>query len=77
MAARKFQYAAEPQPFWEAESKFVWRAALGPHRAVARWGKEERTVRLSVPAARGREVKPVPRRRVRPVRGIVRWGKMK
>ncbi len=39
----------------------------GPHRAVARWGKEERTVRLSVPAARGREVKPVPRRRRRPL----------
>ena len=42
----------------------------GPHRAVARRGKEERTVRLSVPALRGCEVKPVPRRRVRPVQNI-------
>ncbi len=49
----------------------------GPHRAVARWGKEEKTWRLSVPALRGREVKPVPRRRVRPVRGIIRWAKIK
>ena len=34
-------------------------------------------MRLSVPAARGREVKPVPRRRVRPVRGDCALGETK
>ena len=41
MAARKSKYAAEPQPFSEAESKFVWRAGRvsGPYGKIVRWGK--------------------------------------
>ena len=58
MAARKYQYAAEPQPFWGAESYFAWRAGRvsGPYGGILRWGEQkhmEKLLRMTWAAVRG------------------------